>query len=44
MGQKGSKERLSKADMEFLKTSTRYDEDTIKEWYRGFRSDCPDGR
>ena len=34
MGQKGSKERLSKSDMEFLKTSTRYDEDTIKEWYK----------
>ena len=44
MGQKESKERLSKHDLEFLKTSTRYDEDTIKEWYRGFKSDCPDGR
>ncbi len=70
MGQKESKDRLSKADIEFLKTSTRYDEDTIKvspwmaafytdvrritpdfplypylqEWYRGFKSDCPDGK
>ena len=44
MGQKGSKDRLSKGDLEFLKTSTRYDENTIKEWYKGFKSDCPDGR
>ena len=44
MGQKGSKDRLSKQDLEFLKTSTRYDENTIKDWYKGFKSDCPDGR
>lgn len=44
MGQKGSKDRLSKADIEMLKTSTRYDEATIREWYRGFKADCPDGR
>ena len=31
MGQKESKETLSKHDLEFLKSSTRYDEDTIKE-------------
>ena len=30
MGQKGSKDRLTKSDLEFLKSSTRYDEDTIK--------------
>jgi len=30
MGQKGSKDRLTKGDLEFLKSSTRYDEDTIK--------------
>lgn len=30
MGQRGSKDRLTKADMEFLKSSTRYDEETIK--------------
>lgn len=62
MGQKGSKDRLTKNDLEFLKSSTRYDENTIKvstdhlntktsltkphaqEWYRGFKSDCPDGK
>ncbi|KAM8707548.1 hypothetical protein ACLKA7_005091 [Drosophila subpalustris] len=30
--------------MEFLKTHTRYDEATIKEWYKGFKQDCPNGR
>merc|ERR1712149_62894 len=44
MGQKESKDTLSKHDLEFLKTSTRYDENTIKDWYKGFKSDCPDGR
>lgn len=37
MGCLGSKDRLSKEDMEFLKTHTRYDEVTIKEWYKGFK-------
>ena len=37
MGCFGSKEKLSKEDLEFLKTHTRYDESMIKEWYRGFR-------
>ena len=44
MGAQSSKDRLSKADVEFLKTSTRYDEDTIQEWYKGFMSDYPDGK
>merc|ERR1711983_766565 len=44
MGAGGSKERLSKADMEFLLLHTHYDEKTIQEWYRGFMSDCPDGK
>merc|ERR1712110_277245 len=25
------------------KTNTHYDEDTINEWYKGFKQDCPDG-
>ena len=43
MGAKSSKSRLSKEDLEFLKEKTRYDEETIVEWYRGFMTDCPDG-
>merc|ERR1712134_107267 len=31
-------------DLEFLKAHTRYDENTIKEWYKGFKQDCPNGR
>jgi len=44
MGNQTGKERLSKADVEFLKTNTRYDEDTIQQWYKGFMKDCPSGR
>merc|ERR1712168_464226 len=44
MGGQGSKERLSKADMDFLMMNTQYDEATIQEWYKGFMADCPDGR
>eukprot|EP00088_Acartia_fossae_P014037 TRINITY_DN1747_c0_g1_i3.p1 TRINITY_DN1747_c0_g1~~TRINITY_DN1747_c0_g1_i3.p1 ORF type:complete len:197 (-),score=4.88 TRINITY_DN1747_c0_g1_i3:56-646(-) len=44
MGVKGSKERLSKQDIDFLKVNTRYDENTINEWYKGFMTDCPDGK
>ncbi|XP_037822780.1 neuronal calcium sensor 2-like, partial [Lucilia sericata] len=44
MGCLSSKDRLTKEDMEFLKSHTRYDEATIKEWYKGFKQDCPNGR
>ena len=37
MGCFGSKQKLTKEDLEFLKSHTRYDEATIKEWYKGFR-------
>ncbi|KAK3907721.1 Neuronal calcium sensor 2 [Frankliniella fusca] len=37
MGCFGSKDKLSKEDMDFLKSHTRYDEPTIKEWYKGFK-------
>jgi len=45
---KGKKGRRSTAvltqdDIEFLKKNTRYDEAEIKEWYKGFKQDCPDG-
>ncbi|CAB0039701.1 unnamed protein product [Trichogramma brassicae] len=44
MGCFGSKDKLSKEDMDFLKSHTRYDEATIKDWYKGFKQDCPNGR
>merc|ERR1711892_138757 len=45
MGGKGSKSKnLSKADMGWLTTHTRYNEGTILEWFKGFKQDCPDGR
>eukprot|EP00090_Calanus_glacialis_P035499 TRINITY_DN60596_c0_g1_i1.p1 TRINITY_DN60596_c0_g1~~TRINITY_DN60596_c0_g1_i1.p1 ORF type:complete len:191 (-),score=46.81 TRINITY_DN60596_c0_g1_i1:153-725(-) len=44
MGAKASRERLSKEDLEFLARNTHYEEDTISDWYRGFKQDCPDGR
>lgn len=37
MGCFGSKEKLSKEDLDFLLSHTRYDESTIKEWYKGFK-------
>ena len=44
MGGTKSKTLLSKEDMEFLQTSTRYDRRTILEWHKGFARDCPDGK
>jgi len=35
---------LTQDDIDFLKKNTRYDEQEIKEWYRGFKQDCPDGQ
>lgn len=35
---------LTIEDVEFLKKNTRYDEAEIKEWYKGFKVDCPDGQ
>jgi len=37
MGCFASKDKLSKEDLDFLKSHTRYDEATIKEWYKGFK-------
>jgi hypothetical protein len=36
MGIKGSKPKLSKEDLEFLKKNTNFTEEQIKEWYKGF--------
>ena len=45
MGGKGSKSvKLSKSDIAWLTSHTRYNEDTILEWFKGFKQDCPDGR
>ncbi|KAI6202872.1 Neuronal calcium sensor 2 [Aphelenchoides besseyi] len=43
MGIKGSKPKLSKEDLEFLKKNTNFTEEQIKEWYKGFVQDCPKG-
>lgn len=37
MGCFASKDKLAKEDLDFLKSHTRYDEATIKEWYKGFK-------
>ena len=39
MGAQSSKDRLSKAEVEFFIVNTRYDENTIKKWYKGFMAD-----
>ena len=45
MGGKGSKSKnLSKSDLAWLTAHTRYNEETIQEWFKGFKQDCPDGR
>merc|ERR1711892_422727 len=44
MGAKASRDRLSKEDLDFLVVNTHYTEDTISEWYKGFKQDCPDGK
>eukprot|EP00092_Neocalanus_flemingeri_P042136 GFUD01045950.1.p1 GENE.GFUD01045950.1~~GFUD01045950.1.p1 ORF type:complete len:203 (+),score=43.20 GFUD01045950.1:13-621(+) len=44
MGAKISRDRLSQEDLEFLNVNTHYTEDTISEWYKGFKKDCPEGK
>ena len=36
--------RLTRDDLEFLKANTHYEESTIREWYKRFRTECPDGQ
>ena len=38
------KKSLSKKKLDFLKAHTRYDENTINDWYKGFIQDCPNGQ
>merc|ERR1719219_3205684 len=34
---------LSQEDIEYLKINTKFDEQEIREWFKGFKVDCPDG-
>ena len=43
MGCIRSKLVLTEEDLDFLKAHTHYDEETIKEWHKGFKQDCPNG-
>ena len=44
MGNFKTKKRLSKKDLTFCKTNTRFDEPSIKALYKTFRRDCPSGK
>ena len=35
---------LTDHDIEFLTKNTTYSDQEIRQWYRGFQSDCPDGK
>lgn len=43
MGGGGSK-KLSKEDMDFLTDNTNFTKHQIKQWYKGFMRDCPNGQ
>ncbi|CAG5133496.1 unnamed protein product [Candidula unifasciata] len=34
---------LSKEDLKFLQQNTKFSKDEIKQWYKGFMRDCPNG-
>ncbi|CAB4067157.1 Frequenin-1,Neuronal calcium sensor 2,Hippocalcin-like protein 4,Neurocalcin homolog,Neurocalcin-delta,Neurocalcin,Neurocalcin-delta B,Visinin-like protein 1,Neurocalcin-delta A,Neuron-specific calcium-binding protein hippocalcin,Hippocalcin-like protein 1 [Lepeophtheirus salmonis] len=40
---KESIKALKQEDIDYLVQNTKYDESEIREWYKGFRADCPDG-
>jgi Ca2+-binding EF-hand superfamily protein len=42
MGQ-GPSKKISAEDMKFLKSRTNFTEKQIREWYKGFLTDCPSG-
>ena len=44
MGCIKSRQGLNRCDIEFLMAHTCYDEKTIKQWYKNFKKDCPDGQ
>ena len=35
---------LSPEDVDYLRRNTSYNEMEIREWYRGFKRDCPNGQ
>lgn len=35
---------LTEEDVEFLTQNTRFKRDEIKNWYKAFQADCPDGK
>lgn len=35
---------ISADDIEFLTSNTRFTADEIKNWYKAFLADCPDGK
>ncbi|XP_053212395.1 neuronal calcium sensor 2-like [Panonychus citri] len=35
---------LTDDDIEYLTRNTHYSDQEIRDWYKGFQSDCPDGR
>jgi len=44
MGGGGSKKKLAKEDMDFLIDNTNFSKQQIKQWYKGFMRDCPNGQ
>ncbi|CAG2162532.1 unnamed protein product [Oppiella nova] len=36
--------KLTDEDVEFLRKNTNYTEKEIRDWYKGFQVDCPDGK
>ena len=44
MGGITSKSHLSQEEIEYLSKHTRYDEQAVRQWYKGFKQDYPKGR
>merc|ERR1719297_313842 len=44
MGNKSVKEELCTETEEFLLKNTKFDKQSIKEWYVGFKKECPSGQ
>lgn len=40
----GSRKKLPREDLEFLRANTNFTKKQIKQWYRGFIRDCPSGQ